>query len=150
MSISNLTVKIVVFVCMVVLSSYCFGSPDADERAVVDKLNAARAAVGLCPLEIDTACVEGCRRWSHNLRTSKPRVVRGFFSYSVTRIWHASAKERNGYAECVAYNPSVHKDAFQQWRNSPPHWNVMMKRRINRIGVGRSGGYWTLRVYYRD
>jgi uncharacterized protein YkwD len=132
------------------LSSYCFGSPDACERAVVDKLNVARTSAGLCQLEIDNACVEGCRRWSNKLRNSKPRVKRGFFMSRVQRIWHASAKERNGYAECVAYNPSVNKDAFQQWRNSPPHWNVMMKRKINRIGVGRSGGYWTLRVYYRD
>ncbi|MDR2170564.1 MAG: CAP domain-containing protein [Planctomycetaceae bacterium] len=135
------------FVIFAMFGVICFGVElETGEREVIVKLNATRVKAGLCKLEVDDELVQDCRRWSDTLRSSKPRVVRGFFVYSVTRIWHASASERKGCAECVAFNNNISRNAFNQWRNSPPHWNVMMKRNINRIGVGRSGGYWTLRV----
>jgi uncharacterized protein YkwD len=134
-----------VFICLF-SSSVIADELDSGELEVVNKLNKARAKAGLSSLEIDLELTKDCRRWSHVLRTSKPRRVRGVFYSSTTRIWHASAKERNGHPECVAYNPDESKNAFSQWRNSPPHWSIMTKRNIKKIGVGRSGGYWTLRV----
>jgi uncharacterized protein YkwD len=129
------------------LSSYAFADLDSGELHVVNELNKARAKAGLCSLEIDKELVQDCRRWSNTLRTSSPKRVRGRGHYYYTaRIWHASATERKGNAECVAFNPDESKNAFRQWRNSPPHWGVMMSRNIKKIGVGRSGGYWTLRV----
>ncbi|MDR1484489.1 MAG: CAP domain-containing protein [Planctomycetaceae bacterium] len=100
-------------------------------------------------LEVDIELTKECRCWSDTLRTHGPRRVPKFFIFGIwqrQRIWHASARERNGHLECVAYNPDENKNAFNQWRKSPPHWSIMTKRNIKKIGVGRSGGYWTLRV----
>jgi uncharacterized protein YkwD len=120
---------------------------ESGEQAVIDQLNKERAKRKLPQLEVDQELVEGCRVWSNTLRTSKPRVARvGIFGYRTTRIWHASSAERKGCAECVAFNNRLDRDAYRQWLNSDGHRAIMLKRNIKHIGVGRSAGYWTLRV----
>jgi uncharacterized protein YkwD len=120
---------------------------ESGEQAVIDQLNKERAARKLPQLEVDHELVEGCRIWSNTLRASKPRIVRsGFFGYRATRIWHASSTERDGCAECVAFNNRLENNAYRQWLNSDGHRAIMLKRNIKCIGVGRSAGFWTLRV----
>ena len=95
---------------------------------VAELVNKQRAALGLAPLELDPALCSGCDRHS---------------------AWMANGGGfQHGYyggRECIAYGVRTPEALVNMWLGSSGHRAILLGAgRI--VGVGTSGGYWTLRI----
>lgn len=94
---------------------------------VIDLINAQRKALGLPPFSIDKSLCNGCESHSRYMR-----------SYG---FGHAYGAGR----ECIAYGVATPESVVRLWLNSSGHRAIILGSG-NRIGVGFSGTFWTLRV----
>lgn len=96
---------------------------------VAEIVNAQRAALGLAPLQLDENLCSGCDRHSAWMASG------GGFQHA----YYAGARE------CIAYGVRSPEAVVNLWLNSSGHRAILLgSGRI--VGVGTSGGYWTLRV----
>lgn len=109
------------------------------EHYLLDKVNAARLSIGLVRLRGDSRLwdLAGDRAAIMAARNTMTHTVAGSLSASLTArhiSWYA-------WAETIAYvvqptRKAAAKAIFEAWRNSPPHWALLMSTSMNYLGVG--------------
>jgi len=95
------------------------------ESACLAAINKVREKSGLPPFELSAELSVECRKWSAHLQTKR-------------QLYHGASSEI-----CCRQTESGER-AFQIWSGSPPH-RAMFFSRATKVGIGESGGYWTLR-----
>ena len=101
----------------------------AEELAFVAALNAYRAERGLHPVGLNGGLSGECRRWSSQMRK------RGHLSHDPT-----------GGTEIIAHIAYESGErALYVWQRSPAHNAVLLSARIDTIGIGSDGIWWTMR-----
>jgi hypothetical protein len=124
--------------------------PAAHEEAVVASINAARAAAGLPPLEIDVRLVEAARRHSADMASADFVSHQGSDGATFTmRILDADYPLGRG-AETIAAGPPAAEWVVAGWLDSPPHRAILLSERYAHVGVGHAFAphsayehYWT-------
>jgi hypothetical protein len=115
--------------------------PDQAEQAMVDFLNADRAAVGLVPVRVDSRLMAIARARSVDMATKH------YFSHTqpngqnVFDILSAKGITWYGAGEIIAWNnyPTLQlstANANSQWMNSPGHKAIVVSTTLNYVGVG--------------
>jgi uncharacterized protein YkwD len=114
---------------------------DQAEQAMVDLLNADRAAAGLVPVRVDSRLMAIARARSVDMATKH------YFSHTqpngknVFDILTAQHITWYGAGEIIAWNnyPTLElstANANSQWMNSPGHKAIVVSTTLNYIGVG--------------
>ena len=93
-------------------------------------VNARRALFGLPPLEIDLGMTQECENHS-NWMNSGGGFQHGYYL--------------GGARECIARGIGTAEAAIDLWMNSASHRAIILGRG-KKIGIGRAGTYWTLRI----
>lgn len=118
------------------------GGLDSEEARGILALNLLRMMSGLNPLAIDPALCQTARDHSHDMRTisffSHTSPVPGKESF-VDRAARFNAKAS---AENIARGPVEGMASLKMWYFSPGHHKNLLGD-ARRIGLGRSGTYWT-------
>jgi uncharacterized protein YkwD len=107
------------------------------EAKILSLVNAARERRGREPLRVRGSLVDFAGdRAAHMARTGvlkHPRCL-------PCRLEDRGITYEN-YGETIAwtFGPWTNEDArriFRIWKNSPPHWSILMSGRLHRIGIG--------------
>jgi len=99
------------------------------ELVFVAALNEYRAARGLHPVELDSGLSGACRVWSTRMRQSG-------------RLSHDPG---GGTEICAQISQESGINALQAWQRSPSHNAILLSSRIDTIGIGSDGIWWTMR-----
>ena len=142
---TRLTILAAITAMLLLLSAGSLANPDRAfaatdetiEAKILSLVNAARERRGIDPLRVRASLVDFAGdRAAHMASTGvlkHPRCLpckldRRGISYET-------------YGETIAwtFGPWTNEDArriFRIWRNSPPHWSILMSGRLDRIGIG--------------
>ncbi|MCL2004913.1 MAG: CAP domain-containing protein [Planctomycetaceae bacterium] len=101
----------------------------AEELAFVAALNEYRATRGLHPVGINSELSNDCRRWSSQMRQ------RGQLTHDPRGGTEIIAQ--------IAYESGAR--ALYVWQRSPAHNAILLSSRIDTIGIGSDGIWWTMR-----
>lgn len=115
---------------------------DADERATIQGLNQQRRQQGLAPFEVDAALCMAAKGHSHDMQ----RI--GFFSHDSPVPGRRSFMDRAKLARTSASAENIAKAgnapaAVAMWMKSQGHRQNILNPNNRRIGIGRSGNYYT-------
>ncbi len=114
----------------------------SEEARGVLALNLTRNLLGLPPVAIDLALTGCARDHSHDMET------KNFFDHTSPVPGKTSVKDRarrfgtKATAENIALGPTDGYKVNQMWFHSPGHMRNMLGKH-RRVGLGRSGIYWT-------
>jgi uncharacterized protein YkwD len=123
---------------------------DAEEQAFLLLLNNHRAQNGLEPVVLSYTLSRAAQWKSVDLG-----VNRYFAHDDLTRSWVQRIRDcgygyNTGLGEIIAAGNGTAQGAFNQWRNSPGHNNIMLGSGYRAVGIGRAyvqgspyGWYWT-------
>ncbi len=109
------------------------------EHLVLDQINAARVANGLVSLRSDG------RLWDYAGTRATTMAARNVLSHTIAGSLSGGLNARHiswyGVGETIAYSSggrtaAAAKALVKLWRNSPPHWTLLMSDRYNYVGVG--------------
>jgi uncharacterized protein YkwD len=108
----------------------------SESAAMIQKVNEARRASGLAPLQTSEALTDSSRSYARYMlkhdyfgHLASIRAGGDFLSTGETLEWHAGWRPRVGFA-------------FSQWMGSPSHRAVLMSPTFRFIGAGRGRGRW--------
>jgi uncharacterized protein YkwD len=115
---------------------------DADERATIQGLNQHRRQQGLAPFEVDAALCRAAKGHSHDMQRM------GFFSHDSPVPGKRSFMDRAKLARTSASAENIAKAgnapaAVAMWMKSQGHRQNILNPNNRRIGIGRSGNYYT-------
>jgi|GEM_PF-2415303 len=99
------------------------------ELIFVTALNEYRAARGLHPVQLNAELSRDCRAWSTRMRQSG-------------RLSH---DPMGGTEICAQITHESGINALQAWQRSPAHNAILLSSRIDTIGIGSDGIWWTMR-----
>lgn len=106
------------------------------ESVFVTALNEYRATRGLHPVGVSAELSSDCRGWSTHMRQ------RGQLSHDSNR--------GGGMEICAQITEESGINALQAWQRSPAHNAILLSSRIDTIGIGSDGIWWTMRGIQRD
>ncbi len=106
-----------------------FAQIDSAEADGVFALNRLRILVGLDPLLADLRIATRARGWSKEMESTK--------NFKHMKLSDGVSGEN------IAMGKTQGAATIQQWWYSPGHHRNMMRSRFRRVGLGRSGNYWT-------
>ena len=127
---------------MVAANTRLAAKMDPEEARCVLALNLMRNLLGLSPVRIDLSLVAAARDHSADMEKLK------FFSHHSSVPGKHAPGDRAGRfgttatAENIAMGPFHGNAANLVWFHSPGHHRNMLSDHV-RVGVGRSGRYWT-------
>ncbi len=116
---------------------------DPGEAMAVRDLNIMRVLGGIRPLQVDLRLSEAARGHSQDMREHR------FFSHTSPVSGKRTMEERGGRVGVAVHGENIFQgstDPFvanRWWFRSPGHHINMFRDSFSRIGVGRSGVYWT-------
>ncbi|HEX4945388.1 MAG TPA: CAP domain-containing protein [Blastocatellia bacterium] len=120
---------------------------DAEEQAFLNLINEYRVANGLSTLQVSVTLTNAAD-WLSNDMANK-----GYFSHTdssgrdpFTRMKAFGYTQNTWMGENIAAGYSDAANAFNQWKNSPSHNEVMLQPNFKAIGIGRVVN---LGAYYR-
>jgi len=112
------------------------GTADTIEAKLLTLINAARERRGIEPLRLRASLVDLAGDRAAKMASTgvlkHPKCLpcmldRRGISYSA-------------YGETIAWSypwgPEAARNLFRIWKNSPPHWGILMSRNLDRIGIG--------------
>ena len=117
---------------------------DSAEGWLVQRVNAERAALGRAALTQSSTLSRAADAYAHYLEST------GQFSHlaladpgvrAVDQGWPVPGGSAVG--EALALAPSKEL-ALDGWRNSAPHWTLLMMPGLDSVGVGRAGNRWIM------
>jgi uncharacterized protein YkwD len=126
-------------------------TPEAEECAMLTKINAYRTANGKSALKLSRTLSAAAEHHSQDMAT------KNYFSHTLSGgvTWSQNITN-HGYptttarAENIAAGHASATDTFTQWKNSASHNTNMLSSTSNAIGIGRAYGststytwYWT-------
>jgi len=121
-----------------------FDSGDPEIRTLVAGINRERRTAGCVPLAWDPALAREARRYSRDM------AERGFFEHVspaganlLDRLRAANIKFRAA-AEDLAAGPRTADQVLATWMGNRSDRGNLLNKQFTRVGVGRSGGIWTL------
>ena len=101
----------------------------SQESIFVSALNEYRVSRGLHPVAVCSDLSGDCRSWSSQMRQ------RGRLSHD----------PRGGTEICAQISRECGINALQIWQRSPAHNAILLSPRIDTIGIGSDGNWWTMR-----
>ena len=105
----------------------------AEELVFVAALNEYRVARGLQPVTVNGELSTDCRGWSTRMRQ------RGQLSHD------PMGAMGGGMEICAQIAQESGMNALRVWQRSPAHNAVLLSPRIDTIGIGSDGIWWTMR-----
>ena len=99
------------------------------ESIFVAALNEYRATRGLNPVAVCSALSSDCRRWSSSMRQRE----------------HLSHDPAGGMEICAQITQECGLSALRAWQKSSAHNAILLSPRIDTIGIGSDGNWWTMR-----
>ena len=99
------------------------------ELVFVAALNEYRSARGLHSVGVSSELSSACRSWSSHMRQ------RG----------HLSHDPMGGMEICAQISSESGINALQAWQRSPAHNAILLSSRMDTIGIGSDGIWWTMR-----
>ena len=99
------------------------------ELIFVTALNEYRTARGLHPVEVNAELSSACRAWSTRMRQNG-------------RLSHDPL---GGTEICAQIAQENGMNALRVWQRSPAHNAILLSSRIDTIGIGSDGIWWTMR-----
>ena len=115
---------------------------EPEEARAILSLNLIRNLLGLAPLAIDLRLCAAARDHSKDMRTEKFFAHESPLPGKKTPWDRAKLFGTNGSAENIYHGTHDGRVANQAWFHSPGHHKNMLGNHA-RVGVGRSGGYFT-------
>jgi hypothetical protein len=125
-------------------------SPDGEESAFVDLLNAYRGELGLAPVTLNSELGAAAEYHSADMATNN------YFSHTLFDGTDAGQNIQNfgytgfPYAENIAAGMETAQEVMIGWQNSPEHNATMINPQYTQVGIGRAyneasqyGWYWT-------
>ena len=119
-------------VCLLVVPATA--SAESPQLAMLQKVNAYRAANGVPPVHLSRSLTHSATSYSSHMMRS------GYFGHAA-RI-HASRRFRS-LGEIIELQRGTRPGvgtAFRSWVNSPPHRSVMLMRQFKFAGAGFASG----------
>ncbi len=121
---------------------------DAEERAALDAINAARAAEGLGPLSLSPALMRAARWKSSCMASGAPFAHDDPSRGWLQRLADCGYSARAYVAENIAAGTGTAPETVTMWLNSPAHRANMLDAGAQTIGIARARGgewgwYWT-------
>lgn len=112
------------------------GTATRIEAKVLALINAARDARGLAPLRLRSSLVD--------LAGDRAAKMAGTGVLKHPACLPCMLDRRgitySGYGETIAWTypwgPKAARKLFRIWKNSPPHWAILMSSSLDRIGIG--------------
>ena len=108
----------------------------AESTTMIKKVNDARRARGLAPLQASQALTDSARSYAHYMlkndyfgHLASIRAGGNFLTTGETLEWHSGWRPRVGFA-------------FSGWMGSPTHHALLMSPMFRFIGTGRVRGRW--------
>ena len=126
------------------------GTAQTIEARVLTLINAARAERGIAPLRLRASLVDlAGDRASKMARTGALKHPR-----CLPCILDRRGISYSSYGETIAWTfpwgPVAAGKLFRIWKNSPPHWAILMSADLDRIGIGvakrHNGSTWAAAV----
>jgi len=102
----------------------------SEESIFVSAYNEYRAARGLQSVTVSGELSSACREWSTRMRQ------RGQLSHDPTG---------GGMEVCAQISEESGMNALRVWQRSPAHNAILLSPRIDTIGIGSDGIWWTMR-----
>ena len=102
----------------------------AEESIFVAAYNEYRVSRGLQPVTVNGELSKDCRGWSTQMR------LRGQLSHD---------PKSGGMEVCAQITQESGIDALRAWQRSPAHNAILVSPRIDTIGIGSDGIWWTMR-----
>src|SRR3954467_13805002 len=125
-------------------------SPDGEESAFVDLLNAYRGELGLAPVTLNAELGAAAEYHSADMANNN------YFDHYLFDGTDAGTNIQNfgysgfPYAENIAAGMETAQEVLTAWQNSPEHNATMINPQYTEIGIGRAyneashyGWYWT-------
>ena len=125
-------------------------SPDGEEWAFIELLNAYRGELGLAPVTLNSELGAAAEYHSVDMANNN------YFSHSLFDGTDAGTNIQNfgytgyPYAENIAAGMATAQEVLTGWQNSPEHNATMTSPQYTEVGVGRAynegsqyGWYWT-------
>jgi uncharacterized protein YkwD len=122
----------------VTLSSPTFGTMSALEQEVVDLTNAARAASGLAPLQVNSALVTAAQTHSRDMAQLNvmDHTLPGVAESTLQSRATAAGYNYAWLGENIAFNYLDDPSVVGAWMNSPAHRANILSPNYTDIGVG--------------
>jgi uncharacterized protein YkwD len=117
----------------------CPGSSDLAE--VCRLVNVERRKRGLSPVQLDSNLSRMAQEWSSQMNRIDARKNISHANFEVRRQSCGALAENVSWRGVPA--KSTPANVMRGWMNSAGHRANILTRSFRRIGVGRSGGYWT-------
>jgi uncharacterized protein YkwD len=120
----------------------------SDEQQFVTLVNAARAALGLQPLSLNSSLSIAADSHSYWQDATYGYSNLSHTGCGGTDPWtRLSDAGYNGTWEgevtLVRYPPANAQTAFDMFKSSPPHWTLLTSPNFTEIGVGAGAYHWT-------
>jgi uncharacterized protein YkwD len=123
---------------------YVVARLDPEEAQGVHRTNQLRMLVGVRPVRIDPALVAAARDHAHDMRTLE------FFGHESPVEGKRQPSDRAqrfgtiAWGENIAWGSRQVRETIDMWFHSPGHLSNMTAAHHRRLGLGRSGTFWTL------
>jgi hypothetical protein len=117
---------------------------DAAEAWLLEHVNAERAALGRAPLTLSSTLSRAADAYAHYLAANDLFSHTALASPGVRAVdqgWPVPGGSSVG--EALALAPSK-EFALQGWKQSGPHWTLLMMDGLDSVGVGQAGGRWIM------
>lgn len=121
------------------------------ETKILSLVNAAREARGIDPLRVRASLVDFAGdRAAHMASTGVLKHPK-----CLTCMLDRRGISYEAYGETIAWTfapwgNEAARSIFRIWKNSPPHWSILMSPRLDRIGIGvarrSNGSTWSAAV----
>ena len=117
---------------------------DAAERWMFDRVNEERASRGLTAFRLSSTLTRAADAYAHYLEDT------GQFSHTALADPGVRAVDQgwpspggNAVGETLALAPTK-ESALDGWKNSAPHWTLLMNGSLDSVGVARAGDRWIM------
>ena len=112
------------------------GTADTIEAKVLALVNAAREERGKPPLRLRASLVD--LAGDRAAKMASTGVLK--HPKCLSCVLDRRGISYSGYGETIAWTypwgPEAARKLFRIWRNSPPHWAILMSANLDRIGIG--------------
>ena len=99
-------------------------------------VNAARAERGIAPLRLRASLVD--LAGDRAAKMARTGVLK--HPDCLPCIFDNRGITYSNYGETIAWTypwgPEAARKLFRIWKNSPPHWSILMSKSLDRIGIG--------------
>jgi len=116
--------------------------PTSETQRLLNLINQTRAQKRALKLTFDHRLIQAAQSHSDSMLRHRDFSHEGHTGESFQARLLRHGLPRSYAAENIAQAPTA-EIVFQLWLGSPPHYKNMLNKQYTRVGIARSGDYWT-------